>query len=80
MSHLDTSPTTPDIWPPFPPATETEFERALRLEEEKEAKKVSDEIDREIERDRQTFRKKKTDTRVLLLGTSSTDRMKSMKI
>lgn len=75
MSHLspdETSPITPDVWPPFPPVGETELERALRLEEEKEAKKISDEIDRAIERDKQAYKKKKFATRILLLGTCST--------
>lgn len=39
------SPHAPEVWPPYPPAAETELERALRLEEERKAKEVSDAID-----------------------------------
>ncbi len=56
-------------WPPYPPPGETDLERALRLEEEREAKKVSDEIDQELEIERQTTRKKqKGEKRLLILG------------
>lgn len=58
-------------WPPYPPPDETELEKALRIEEEKEAKRVSDAIDRALECERQASRRKqKTETRVLLLGAS----------
>lgn len=56
-------------WPPYPPPGETDLEKALRLEEEREAKRVSDEIDHELEIERQTTRKKqKGEKRLLLLG------------
>lgn len=49
-----------------PPATETDQERALRLEREAEAKRISDKIDEEINQDRK--RKKNKDVKLLLLG------------
>lgn len=55
-------------WPPYPPAEETELERALRLEEEKEAKRVSDDIDLALEAERNELRKRKEYIKVLLLG------------
>ena len=56
-------------WPPYPPADETELEKALRMEEEREAKRVSDAIDRMLESERQSSRRKqKAETRLLLLG------------
>ncbi len=45
-----------------PPATETDQERALRLEREAEAKRISDKIDEEINQDRK--RKKNKDVKV----------------
>ena len=62
------TPTIPETWPPHPPPGETELERAVRLEEEKEAKRRSDAIDREIEQERLEQRKLRHSTRVLLLG------------
>ena len=59
-------------WPPYPPPGETDLEKALRLEEESEAKRVSDEIDHELEIERQTTRKKqKGEKRLLILGAHS---------
>lgn len=55
-------------WPPYPPAEETELEKALRLEEEKEAKRVSDTIDLALEAERNELRKRKEYIKVLLLG------------
>ena len=55
-------------WPPYPPAEETELERALRLEEEKEAKRVSDVIDLALEAERNELKKRKEYIKVLLLG------------
>lgn len=63
------SPNAPDVWPPHPPLIETELERAVRLEEEKEAKRVSDAIDRDIELEKQELRaRRRHQTRILLLG------------
>ena len=65
------TPTIPETWPPHPPLGETELERAVRLEEEKEAKRRSDAIDRELEQERLEQRKFRYSTRVLLLGEST---------
>lgn len=60
-------------WPPYPPPGETELEKALRLEEEREARRVSDAIDRAIETERQAVRRRqKEETRLLLLGAYTT--------
>ena len=65
------APINENQWPPYPPPDETEFERAVRVEEEREAKRVSDAIDREIESDRQVYRRRqREETRLLLLGAS----------
>ncbi|KAI1798059.1 G-protein alpha subunit [Ganoderma leucocontextum] len=67
-------------WPPYPPPGESDLERALRLEEEMEAKRVSDEIDHELELERQTTRKKqKGEKRLLLLGQSESGKSTLLK-
>ena len=56
-------------WPPYPPPGETDLEKALRVEEEREARRVSDAIDRAIESERQAVRRRqKEETKLLLLG------------
>jgi hypothetical protein len=57
-----------DIWPPPPPANETESEKAHRLEKEIEALKVSNAIDQAIDSDRLERRRRKTSTKIVLLG------------
>ncbi|KAI0646452.1 hypothetical protein C8Q79DRAFT_1010079 [Trametes meyenii] len=60
-----------NTWPPYPPPTETELEKALRVEEEREAKRISDAIDRELEAERQALRRdRKGKMKLLLLGKS----------
>ncbi|PIL27649.1 hypothetical protein GSI_10801 [Ganoderma sinense ZZ0214-1] len=67
-------------WPPYPPPGETDLEKVLRLEGEREAKKVSDEIDHELEMERQTTRKKqKGEKRLLLLGQSESGKSTLLK-
>lgn len=85
-------PSNTPTWPPHPPPDETELEKAVRLEEEKVAKRIrcvqraspagklwlivdcvlccdgSEEIDRQIERDRQELKKRRLETKILLLG------------
>ena len=56
-----------NTWPPFPPPNESELDRALRLGEEKEAKKISDAIDDALEQEKQEKRKRRV-TKILLLG------------
>ncbi|KZT68898.1 G-protein alpha subunit [Daedalea quercina L-15889] len=73
------TPTTPETWPPHPPPGETELERAVRLEEEKEAKRRSDAIDRELELERLEQRKHRYATRVLLLGQAESGKSTMLK-
>lgn len=58
-----------NVWPPWPPRNESELEKAARLEEEREAKRVSDAIDRALESERQALRRpRRGDMKLLLLG------------
>lgn len=52
-----------------PPTDETEAERAVRLQSEEKAKRVSDAIDEAIRQERQAAKKKDV-VRLLLLGQS----------
>ncbi|KAH9938925.1 G-alpha-domain-containing protein [Amylocystis lapponica] len=69
----------PNIWPPPLPTRETELEKALRLEEEREAKKISDEIDRAIERERQELRRNCMQEKILLLGQAESGKSTMLK-
>ncbi|KAJ3830062.1 guanine nucleotide-binding protein [Lentinula raphanica] len=51
-----------------PPESETESERRARLEQEAEAKRVSEQIDEELRLEREDMKKKKGDVKLLLLG------------
>ncbi|CCM02500.1 uncharacterized protein FIBRA_04602 [Fibroporia radiculosa] len=73
------SPTTPEVWPPHPPPGETDLERAVRLEEEKEAKRISDAIDHDLELDKVEWRKRKYHTRILLLGQAESGKSTMLK-
>ena len=53
-----------------PPPGETPQERAARLQEEEDAKRVNDEIDERIKQDRVAWRKHKSMFKLLLLGQS----------
>lgn len=66
-------------WPPYPPPRETDLDKAARIGEEREAKKISEEIDRAIERDKQELRKKKLQMRILLLGQSESGKSTLLK-
>jgi hypothetical protein len=57
-----------NVWPPPPPAEETELEHALRLQEESKAARCSAEIDQAIERSRVEAQKRRRQIRILLLG------------
>jgi len=48
-----------------PPPTETEQERAFRLESEAEAKRISEQIDEEIKQERERLRRNKDDIKVV---------------
>jgi guanine nucleotide-binding protein alpha-1 subunit len=53
-----------------PPPDETPEERHVRILAEQEAKRVSDAIDEELNRQRQAEKKAQKPVKVLLLGTS----------
>jgi guanine nucleotide-binding protein subunit alpha len=55
------------VWPPILQSGETGLEKKARLKAEAEAKRVSDNIDKEIERDRQR-RRREAGPKILLLG------------
>ncbi|KAI8993765.1 G-protein alpha subunit [Trametes punicea] len=59
-----------NVWPPPPPKNESENDKTARLAAEKEAKKISDEIDRALDQERQELRKHHPQTKILLLGSS----------
>jgi len=54
-----------------PPIDETPEQRQAREAEEAEAKRVSDEIDEQIRREKENEKKKKKPVKLLLLGASS---------
>ncbi|KZT70896.1 G-alpha-domain-containing protein [Daedalea quercina L-15889] len=68
-----------NTWPPYPPPDETELEKAVRLEEEKVAKRISEEIDRQIESDRQELKSRRLKTKILLLGQAESGKSTLLK-
>ncbi|KAI9065633.1 G-alpha-domain-containing protein [Trametes sanguinea] len=69
-----------NAWPPYPPPNETELEKAVRVEEEREAKLISDSIDRALEAERQSVRReRKAETKLLLLGQSESGKSTMLK-
>lgn len=59
------------VWPPHPPANESEEASRTRMEEEAEAKRVSESIDRALLAEREQFKKRHTGAKILLLGMPS---------
>jgi guanine nucleotide-binding protein G(i) subunit alpha len=56
-------------WPPQSPLEETDEEKAVRLEQEREAKRISDAIDHDIAVEREQRRRQQGPmAKVLLLG------------
>ncbi|EIW55473.1 G-alpha-domain-containing protein [Trametes versicolor FP-101664 SS1] len=69
-----------NVWPPWPPRNESELDKAARLEEEREAKRVSDAIDRALESERQALRRpRRGDMKLLLLGQSESGKSTLLK-
>ncbi|KAI0633379.1 G-protein alpha subunit [Trametes polyzona] len=66
-------------WPPPPPKDETEQQKAARIAAEKEAKKISDEIDRALEQEKQELRKRRPQTKILLLGQAESGKSTMIK-
>ncbi len=59
-------------WPPLEDfSNETPAQREDRLAHEREAKRINDEIDAQIEIDKTERRKRRPDIRIILLGKSS---------
>lgn len=50
----------------MPPAYESDYEKHARLEQEIEAKRISDRIDDEIRRDKERFKRAKQDVKVCI--------------
>ncbi|KAI0775645.1 G-protein alpha subunit [Trametes elegans] len=70
---------SPNVWPPLPPRNESESDKAARLAAEKEAKRISDEIDRALEQERQELRKRRPQTKILLLGQAESGKSTMIK-
>ncbi|ESK93967.1 guanine nucleotide-binding protein alpha-4 subunit [Moniliophthora roreri MCA 2997] len=51
-----------------PPPTETEAQRRVRLQEEAEAKRISEQIDEDLRQERELMKRKRGDVKLLLLG------------
>ncbi|KAF5325867.1 hypothetical protein D9611_000979 [Ephemerocybe angulata] len=62
-----------------PPRNETPEERQIREAAEAEAKKISDEIDERLRRERENDRKKKRPVKLLLLGQSESGKTATLK-
>ncbi|KAF6749802.1 guanine nucleotide binding protein, alpha subunit [Ephemerocybe angulata] len=62
-----------------PPRNETPEERQIRETAEAEAKKISDEIDERLRRERESDRKKKRPVKLLLLGQSESGKTATLK-
>ncbi|KAH9942317.1 G-alpha-domain-containing protein [Epithele typhae] len=71
--------TVSNAWPPEPPSNETEAQKATRLEAERAAKEISDDIDKAIEAERQELRRNKPQTKVLLLGQAESGKSTMIK-
>ena len=57
-------------WPPVEDfSNETPAQREERLEREREAKRINDEIDTQLEIEKAERRKRRADIRIILLGT-----------
>ncbi|KAJ8488898.1 hypothetical protein ONZ51_g3234 [Trametes cubensis] len=67
------------LWPPLPPKNESEEDKAARLAAEKEAKRISDEIDRALEQEKQELRKHRPQTKILLLGQAESGKSTMIK-
>ncbi|KAF9527656.1 G-protein alpha subunit [Crepidotus variabilis] len=62
-----------------PPSNESVGERAERLAQEAEAKKISDQIDEQLKAERAALKKQKDTVRVLLLGQSESGKSTTLK-
>ncbi|RDX50162.1 G-alpha-domain-containing protein [Lentinus brumalis] len=67
-----------NVWPPVP-TNEDDHGREARLAAEREAKRISDEIDRALEQERQDLRKNRPQTKILLLGQAESGKSTMIK-
>ncbi|KAJ7749334.1 guanine nucleotide binding protein, alpha subunit [Mycena maculata] len=66
------------VWPPPPPATESDTEKLARIEAEREAKRVSNAIDDAIALERE-HRKRPSNAKILLLGQAESGKSTILK-
>ncbi|KAH9855221.1 G-protein alpha subunit [Lenzites betulinus] len=66
-------------WPPALAKNESESEKAARIAAEKEAKRISDEIDRALEQEKQELRKHRPQSKILLLGQAESGKSTMIK-
>ncbi|KAJ7800319.1 guanine nucleotide binding protein, alpha subunit [Mycena olivaceomarginata] len=67
-----------NVWPPPPPAIETDWERLSRAEAEREAKRVSNAIDETLALEREQ-RKRPSNAKILLLGQAESGKSTILK-
>ncbi|KAJ7660034.1 guanine nucleotide binding protein, alpha subunit [Mycena rosella] len=67
-----------NVWPPPPPASESDAERADRIEAEREAKRVSNAIDESLALEREQ-RKRPSNAKILLLGQAESGKSTILK-
>ncbi|RPD78249.1 G-alpha-domain-containing protein [Lentinus tigrinus ALCF2SS1-7] len=67
-----------NVWPPVL-TNENANDREARLAAEREAKRISDEIDRALEQERQELRKRRPQTKILLLGQAESGKSTMIK-
>ncbi|KAF8632865.1 hypothetical protein AX17_004713 [Amanita inopinata Kibby_2008] len=77
MSSLKTNVSV--VWPPHPPADETEEQARARLEQEAEAKRISDSIDRALSIEREQMKKRGSGVKILLLGQAESGKSTVLK-
>ncbi|KIL62254.1 hypothetical protein M378DRAFT_81501 [Amanita muscaria Koide BX008] len=79
MSALKQPRKATSTWPPHPPMDESEEESRVRLEQEAEAKRVSDNIDRALAVEREQLKKKESGAKILLLGQAESGKSTVLK-
>ncbi|KAJ7336398.1 guanine nucleotide binding protein, alpha subunit [Mycena albidolilacea] len=67
-----------NVWPPPPPAIESDWERLSRVEAEREAKRVSNAIDEALSLEREQ-RKRPSNAKILLLGQAESGKSTILK-
>ncbi|KAJ7437366.1 guanine nucleotide binding protein, alpha subunit [Mycena galericulata] len=67
-----------NVWPPPPPAAESEAEKAARIEAQREAKRVSNAIDEALAIEREQ-RKRPSNAKILLLGQAESGKSTVLK-